>query len=223
MARHEAGEIVAAELEVGLVDHDDARAGSADALDEHGVELLPGGVVGSAEPDDAHVRRLAHEALEIERESAAGVEREHLCAGVAARDGVQLVGRLGHQRPIAAPERELRAERQHLVAAGPDHDLPGVDACIDGDRALERQVGGVGVVVGRDRRQAGDRLGVPGGCVGGGVHVEAVDGPLRECPPASDTGSRARARAGCACAGPRRSRDQVLDGEDEDRGRSGSA
>ena len=139
------------------------------------IELLAGGVVGAAQPDQRGRGGLAHEPLAREREPVARIEREHLGAGVAAGDGVELVGRLGHERAVAAAERELRAQRQHLVAAGPDHDLVGVHAGVAGDRALEREVGGVGVVVGRDRRQARDRLGVPGGRIGRRVHVEAVD------------------------------------------------
>ena len=116
-------EVLAAQLEIRLVEHDDAGAGRADALDERRVELLARRVVRAAEPDEAHVGGLAHELLAREREPVAGLERAHLGAGVAAGDGVELVGRLRDERDVAAPERELGAQRQHLVAARPDDDL----------------------------------------------------------------------------------------------------
>ena len=83
----------------------------------------PVGLFGLHSQTSAHVGGLAHELLAREREAVARLEREHLGARVAAGDGVQLVGRLGHERRVAAPERELGAQRQHLVAAGPDDDL----------------------------------------------------------------------------------------------------
>ena len=141
---------------------------------------------------------LAHERLAREREVVARLECEHLGAGVAAGDGVQLIRRLGDERRVAAPERELGAQRQHLVAAGPDDDLARVEVDVARDRALERQVRGVGVVVGRDRGEPRD------------APACTRPGPRRACScrsgrpagpgslPASGTDSPARARGGCA-------------------------
>ena len=83
----------------------------------------PVGLFGLQSQTSRTFAGFGDELLARQREAVAGLEREHLGARVAAGDGVQLVGRLRHQRAIAAAERELGAQCQDLVTAGADDDL----------------------------------------------------------------------------------------------------
>ena len=116
VARDQRREVLAAELEVGLVEHDDAGAGRADALDERGVELLAGRVVGAAEPDHAHVGGLAHELLaregEARRRARARAPRRRRCGSRRCRAGRSAWRRARGRRGRARAARTARAPRR---------------------------------------------------------------------------------------------------------------
>ncbi len=100
----QAGEVLAAELEVGLIDDDEARAGSADRTDGVGRNLLAGRVVGRAEPDETDSRRLGDDPVEIEPERPVRSRRygDEFGRRVLCRDGVEGVVGARNERTVAA-------------------------------------------------------------------------------------------------------------------------
>ena len=117
-------EVVAAELDVGLVEHDDARAGRADARARASASSsLAGRVVRAAEPRPrARAAPRSSEPVPVEaRGPRPGWSAEHLGAGVAAATAYSWYVGLAHQRDASPrPSASCAHSARHLVAAGPD-------------------------------------------------------------------------------------------------------
>ena len=166
------------------------------------VELLAGRVVRAAQPDERARRRPRSRAPRASSASPSPGSSASTSAPALRLATVYswYVG-LAHERRVAAARaraartarapRRSRRRRRPGAASTPD---------VAGDRALERQVRGVGVVVGRDRGEPRDRLRVPGRAPRRACSCRSGRPARRGCPPASGTDSPARARGGCACA-----------------------
>ena len=172
---HQPRQVGSAELDVGLIDHDQ----TAVSVGHVARRVLAGGVVGRADPGQAR-------ALGPVGEHAAGQRGGTLVEAVA---GLPRVGR------VAARQRQERAQDEPLVGARRGHDLVGREARVLGDRLAQPQVARVGIAVDRNARQPGRRARVPRRRPRLGVLVEPDHrrcraGSAAPSPPASGTARR---------------------------------
>ena len=123
-ALDEAREVGAAELQVGLVDDHEARAGRAQRLDRLGGHLLAGGVVRRAEPHRAP-RGAGQHGLQVEPQGGAGEGVDRLQPAPAVRVATAYSWYVGRAATasVAAPEGELGRQQDDLVGARAGHDL----------------------------------------------------------------------------------------------------
>ena len=182
---HQPREVRPAELDVGLVDHDQARR--AVGARRSATASSPVGLCGRARP----------------RSGGAPSGRSWTSSAAGQPGGAAVVRRSragARTRRSPGREREQRAQEQRLVGARRRHDLVGREAGVRGDRLAQPQCRSrPGSDWTGNARQPGERAGVPAGGVGG-VFMSKPDqrAPSGAAPPASGRRERRAARAGSA-------------------------
>ena len=98
----------AAELEVGLIDADEARTVGGNLANRVGRDLLAGRIVRRAQPDEPRSLRLLGDRRKIKPQRRAGqwIDEVELGTGHPHACGMQLVRWSTNHGAIAAPERQ---------------------------------------------------------------------------------------------------------------------
>ena len=137
----------AAELEVGLIDADEAGTVGSNLANRVGRDFLTGRIVRRAQPNKPCTLRLLGDRREIQPQRRAGewIDEVELGTRHPNAGGVQLVGRTSDDGTIAPPEREPGGQQDRFIATGCGYDAGWIDAEIAGNRPFEWRIIGLRV------------------------------------------------------------------------------